>query len=163
TGHASSDQPLRAMRRNANAATAASNIVPTISAHGVRAGAGAGADATVHIPSCPGRSQRSSGSSHGVSQHTSSTQNVEVHCVPLLPSAPLGCRVGVCVAVAVVLGDAVGELVRVVVGVLLGVLVAVLVGVWVGVRVGVLVGVIVGVDVDVCVDVIVAVAVAVLV
>jgi hypothetical protein len=125
----------RARRLSAHAAETPSRIIPTSSPHGVSVGAAAAALA--HVPTCPGRLQRSNGSVQAVSQQTLSTQFFDAHCPEPVQPAPLGCGVGVSVAVAV------SVLVAVCVGVEVDVVVAVMVAVAVtlGVAVGVAEGV----------------------
>ena len=68
----------------------------------------AGADAALEeqVPTRPGRLQACSDWSHGVSQHTVSTQKPDAQAGPLVQDPPLGIGVlvRVCVAVAVAVG-----------------------------------------------------------
>jgi hypothetical protein len=119
-------QGLRIRYRSANAATPVSKSAAPSNPHGVSVGALAAALA--HVPTCPARSHRVSGSVQAVSQQTLSAQKSPVtHCADVAQAPPWGT----------------GVLVGVAVGVLVGVFVGVAVGVFV--FVGVLVGVVVGV------------------
>ena len=78
----------------------------TSNPHGVSDGAAAASLA--HVPSCPGRLQRISGSVQAVSQHTTSTQKPDAQAGPVVQEPPLGIGVRVGVAVGVRVGVVVG-------------------------------------------------------
>jgi hypothetical protein len=133
----------------------ASNTDAPSNPHGVSVGAAAASLA--HVPTCPGRLQRTNGSVQAVLQQMVSTQKLgEAHCDAMLHAPPIGTGVLVGVAVAVTVGVAVGVAVCVAVRVAVTVAVAVVVGVAVIVAVAVMVGVAVCVSIGVNVGVAVA-------
>src|SRR5215470_19418335 len=97
-------QRPRIRYRSANAATPISKIAAPSNPHGVSVGAAAAALA--HVPTCPGRLQRISGSVQAELQQTLSAQErPDAHCEVVAHAPP--CGTGVAVAVGVIVGVAV--------------------------------------------------------